>query len=182
MPIIIPGANVAELKESAVYAATCDELGITISDDLVQAVIGTTTEELVPRPTEDGELRREAVAMSPTCRLAANELVKSVIDQLLPDQKYYLARNRWSLFNINYYEQGDRNPMHIDFAEPQSDTMVVILSLSGVRRLEVRDHPPIQLKPKMLAFLDGGKNPRHAAECIDGPSISVVADVPNLWH
>lgn len=168
-----------EFGKSPVFVCDLKDMGACYDEALADKVIETAPERLVREPSEDGQSRREARARSYACEQAATKLFRPVIDQVFSGSQFYLPRYRWDLFGVNYYETGDRFAMHEDYRTPKP-LVVVILSLCGVRTLTVIGQRPEQLTPGKIAFLDGRANPLHAADCTEGPSVSVVADVPDV--
>ena len=168
-----------EFSKSPVFACSLSDIGLIYDDKLANQVLSTAPNELMRPPADDGESRREARAVSPKCTEAAIGLLRPVIEQIFVGPQFELARSRWNLFGVNYYETDDRFSLHHDFEKPD-EIAVVILSLSGVRKLQVHNGQSLELTADKIAFLDGRANPLHAAECTVGPSVSVVADVPNV--
>lgn len=89
------------------------------------------------------------------------------------------------MYAINHYETGDFFNPHQD----HFDGTVMIMTPLGQRRFDVYRKEPEDdvfeeinesyvLGPGSIMVLNGYKNLGHAATCLDGPSISVVADVP----
>lgn len=162
-----------QLKRDSYFETSWEQLGIPYEHELAQQVIATSTEVLF-RPPERPD--REARAMSEACRAAAKSLMQPVVERLFPGDENERARRDWFLFGVNYYKTGQYFPPHNDLNDPDIVT-IVILSLSGVRRLGVANKL-LELRPRAITLLDGGANPKHHALCIEGPSVSVVADVP----
>jgi hypothetical protein len=94
------------------------------------------------------------------------------------------ARDGFGMYCINRYETGDSFRPHQDYF----DGTVVIVTTSGKRRFDVyeKDEDDVFLNVQRsytlcagsIMLLNGFKNLGHAAQCIEGPSLSVVADVP----
>ena len=166
-----------------------DALGVPFDHGLVDEImaVGGVPEYLARGTHPEEGKSRQAFVKSPqnTSRdyiLPAIKLMDQVVESLFSGEQYERARNGWSLFNVNYYDTGDEFPPHNDFGLPgekyvSKPITVVILSLSGVRRLQVEDNQPIIQRPGTITLLNGEANPRHSAVCLEGPSVSVVADV-----
>jgi len=169
------------LRQSACFETSFDELGLTFDDALALEVIASSTLSLTRPPVEDG-LRREARVESPLCKKVARSFMQPVVECLFPIDKYPKAAKDWSLFGVNYYETGAVFPIHRDLINPDLAT-IVIVSLCGVRWLRVKGHDkPLRQIKGSVTLLDGGANPEHTASCLDGPSVSIVADVPSLMY
>lgn len=168
-----------DLLAQSYYSTSWEKLGVEYDEAAAQRVVAACPEEL-RRPTDFHEgIRREARAVSDACKTAAIELMQPLVDRLFVSE---LVRTRWSLFGINYYEIGDVLPFHQDLNNPEIKT-TIIASLVGTRLFKLRGiHRPLLLIPQDILLLDGGANPWHYAECIEGPSVSVVADVPELLY
>jgi hypothetical protein len=85
---------------------------------------------------------------------------------------------------INRYEVGDKFKPHQDYF----DGTVLVVTTAGERVFHVyeKDEDDVfltiaksyTLTPGSIALLDGYQDRGHAAECVAGPSMSVVANVP----
>jgi hypothetical protein len=94
-------------------------------------------------------------------------------------------REDMGTYAVNQYETGE-------FFNPHQDHFngtVMISTIAGTRRFNVYDREPEDdvfntisashvVGLGSIVLLNGYKNLGHAAECLEGPSISVVADVP----
>jgi hypothetical protein len=168
-----------KLRNSALCVTSWQELGVPYDEEISELVLQTATQSLLRRPQEEGALREVARGASEDCRATARLLAEPIVERLFGGALYVKARQDWFLFGVNYYEQGDVFPVHRDLNNPDLTT-VVIMSLSGVRMLRVEGNPPVRLTKGSIALLDGGANPEHTAWCVEGPSVSVVVDVPAL--
>ena len=165
---------------TSVHALTSWEaLGLTYDERLTQQIIAQCPEDLQRPPQEEGQ-RREARAVSQACRVAAWKLMCPLVERLFADEKYEDARANWQLFGVNYYETGDFFPPHRDLNNSGIMT-IVIATVSGIRRLNV-EGSTLTLEPRSIAILDGSANPLHSAYCEEGPSVSIVADIPELLY
>lgn len=94
------------------------------------------------------------------------------------------ARDGFGVYCVNHYETGQPFKAHQDYF----DGTVLIATTCGERRFDVyeKDDDDVfvhvqesyTLRAGSIMLLNGFKNLGHAAQCIDGPSLSVVADVP----
>jgi len=168
----------AEVKASGFAETTWQDLGLPWGQAVADEVIRTAPELLVPRHEQKGNDRECPSARSKTCMNAAKALMQPLVERLFLSDE---ARNRWRLFAVNYYNQGDVFSPHTDFNTPEIKTALVA-SLCGERVLTITGHQPLTLEPQSIVILDGGQNPEHRAQCTVGPSISVVADIPDLMY
>jgi len=165
-----------QLRNTGSALTSWVELGLVYDEAGAGEVIRTVPEDLVW--PHDDEVKRSARAWSPACKAAAMVFARPVIDSLFEGDDYERARRDAHLFGVNYYENASVFPKHRDFNNSDLST-AVILSLSGVRRLKA-DDITYRLKPFSILLLDGAINPEHLAVCEEGPSVSVVVDVPGL--
>ena len=93
------------------------------------------------------------------------------------------ARDSFGMYCVNHYELGHLFKARQDYF----DGTVVIVTTSGERRFSVyeKDEDDVfvdvaasyVLRAGSILLLNGFRNLGHAAECTQGPSVSVVADV-----
>ncbi|XAY03383.1 hypothetical protein DSM112329_00197 [Paraconexibacter sp. AEG42_29] len=92
--------------------------------------------------------------------------------------------DEFGMYCVNHYETGDAFRPHQDYF----DGTVVIATISGEREFDVyrrEDEDDVFLEveatctltPGSILLLDGYSNRGHAARCLRGPSVSVVADI-----
>jgi hypothetical protein len=170
--------------ESKGHALTSFErLGIgsyeSMAIDLDQAIRATEQYKNVQEVGRTGMLMfREDEPLA-----AGRRLAEPVFEALFADRPE--AVQAMGMYAINQYEKGDFFNPHQD----HFDGTVMIMTTAGRRNFEV--YKPEEeddeftevtysydLKPGSLMLLNGFKNLGHAAKCIEGPSTSVVADVP----
>jgi len=180
MPNPIIEAAEYSLRSKACFETSWEALGLPYDQALADEVVRTAPEEIARRLVEAG-VAREGRAISPACQLAAKNFMRPLVDCLFVGQEFEHARRDWFLFGVNYYETGDVFPVHRDLYNSDLVT-IVIASISGVRKFRVESTRAMTLRPQSIMLLDGGANPEHSASCIEGPSISVVADVPSLLY
>jgi len=95
------------------------------------------------------------------------------------------ALDNLNMYAINQYEEGDFFNPHQD----HFDGTVMIATIAGTRNFDVYNKEPeddvfrtvntnYNLDVGSIVLLNGYKNLGHAAQCTEGPSISVVSDVP----
>ncbi|HMT19159.1 MAG TPA: hypothetical protein PKD20_02585 [Candidatus Saccharibacteria bacterium] len=118
--------------------------------------------------------------------------VAPAVDLLLTNNPN--ARDEWELYGINRYDKiGATFEPHID---PRG-RLVIVASATGARILSIyrRDfdqdeHKPetfrvidhtVIVRPGDLFLIDGEFGPPHAVECLEAPSMSVVADVVGTY-
>lgn len=97
------------------------------------------------------------------------------------------ALRSWNLYAINVYEEGGCLGPHQDSV----GATVLIVTFSGRRKLDLYDreeeyetfrsvHTSLTVERGDIVLLDGEFDPGHSVECIKGPSIAAVLDVPEL--
>jgi alkylated DNA repair dioxygenase AlkB len=112
----------------------------------------------------------------------ARRLMSPVVAMLF---RSAVASEDFVVTTINRYEAGDKFPPHQDYF----DGTVLIATTAGERRLHVyeKDEDDVfvtieksyTLTRGSIALLNGYQDRGHAAECVKGPSISVIANVPH---
>ncbi len=176
-------SNVAigeQLRTQKFAVVSWHELGLDINSEICTEVIQRAPLSLItPGLNGDDDMYRSSRAMDERCLGAARSLATPVVERLFAHRQE--ALESWSVFGVNYYNQGDYLPFHRDFDKPEIAT-TAILSLSGVRTLTIEDCRPLQLCPGVIALVDGMSNPLHTASCVEGPSVSVVLEIPSLLY
>jgi hypothetical protein len=92
--------------------------------------------------------------------------------------------DEFGMYCVNHYEAGHAFRPHQDYF----DGTVVIATISGTREFDIyraEDEDDVfveveatcTLEPGSIMLLDGYSNRGHAARCLHGPSVSVVADI-----
>lgn len=118
-------------------------------------------------------------------KAAGSALVRPMIEVLFtPEQS---QEGAWDMYTVNYYfEPGHFFKPHQDYLD---EGTVVITTAAGKRRLDIykkEDEDDVfnevemsyELGPGDVLLLDGAMDLGHAAVCLEGPSVSVVGDVP----
>jgi hypothetical protein len=167
----------AELAERGFCKASFAEFGLLFPSREIDEVLRTATNRLNKKDVDEG--KPAYVTEGSPCLTFANVVMASAVKVLFAPNEEKIRR-RWKLFAVNYYETGDIFSMHQDNAGDSTTT--VILSLSGVRRFTIMDKLPTRsqhmLETGSIVLLDGSENLMHSVSCIEGPSISIVADIP----
>jgi len=112
---------------------------------------------------------------------AGRALVRPIFDALFCSAS---GGDEFGMYCVNHYEAGHTFRPHQDYF----DGTVVIATVSGTRRFDIyRDEEEddvfveveatCTLEPGSIMLLDGYRNRGHAAHCLHGPSVSVVADI-----
>lgn len=176
--------RVGEALDTLGHALTgFNELGIegheALATDLVEAIEATDQYKKVSETGRTGMLMfREEEPLN-----AGKRLVEPVFSALFHDRPE--AVQSMGMYAINHYETGDFFNPHQD----HFDGTVMIMTPMGRRNLDVykvEDEDDVftdvthnyTLVPGSVMLLNGYRNLGHAAQCLEGPSISVVADVP----
>lgn len=168
------------LKTTGYHLTSWGELGLPYNQTLAEQIIATAPEKLIERPQKEDGTRLNSISISSTCVEAARDLARPVVERLFDSDFHDEARNSWELFAVNYYQPGDSFPPHTDFQEPTPAT-VIILSLSGIRPFKVSGQN-YALEPSSIMLLNCAVNPLHSVGLMQGESVSVVVDVPDLIY
>lgn len=110
-------------------------------------------------------------------------IISPVVEKLFADQPD-VAKDL-GMYAVNQYEAGDFFNPHQD----HFDGTVMIATTAGVRNFDVYNKEleddvfktvshSYRLGIGSIVLLNGYKNLGHAAQCLEGPSVSVVSDVP----
>ena len=160
-----------------------DSLGIpeylNLSESLVSAVEGTEQFRDIAIMGRTGMLMfREEAPLDAGMRLA--QPVAEILFANKPN-----AIMQMGVYAVNQYETGDFFNPHQD----HFDGTIMIMTPQGHRQLDIYKKEPeddvftevthsYDLHAGSILVLNGFHNLGHAAKCIAGPSISVVADIP----
>jgi len=152
---------------------------VSLTDDLLRAVENTEQFIDANQAGRSGMLmfREEAPLV------LGRRLVEPIVKSLFMDN--FNVMDALGVYAINHYEVGDFFNPHQD----HFDGTVMIATIIGRRRFDLYKKEPdddvfreisdsVILDVGSILILNGYKNLGHAAACLDGPSISVVADVP----
>lgn len=172
-----------QLREQGTALTSFDALGIEQYDalaiDLVAAVESTDQYHDAQTGSRHGMLMfREEAPLT-----MGRRLILPVAEALFADNPDVMTA--LGMYAINHYEEGDFFNPHQD----HFDGTVMIMTPMGRRQFDVykkeaEDDVFLELdrsyilEPGSIILLNGYKNLGHAAKCLTGPSISVVADVP----
>lgn len=118
---------------------------------------------------------------------AGRLLAEPVFEILFADRPD--AITAMGMYAINHYQVGDFFNPHQD----HFDGTVMIMTPLGRRQLDIYRPEPeddvfteitdsYDLTKGSIMLLNGYKNLGHAAKCVEGPSLSVVADVPMMMN
>lgn len=168
-----------QLKATGYYKTSWEELGLEYDADAIQAVFDAIP-NVPPRVVDIDEMPIKCTITNSECDAAIQRLGAPVIEYLFSGIQNQFARERRRVFGANYYLTGDFFTHHKDYRRPEIMTAVV-LSLSGVRNLVVSGQGH-RMEPGSIMLIDGMHNPVHSAQCLEGPSISAVIDVPELLY
>jgi|GEM_PF-1422075 len=132
--------------------------------------------------------RREArtgmvMLQDPEIKRAASDLVQPLVEKLFAGNPDAIAA--WNLYGVNHYAEGDSFKPHQDYF----DGTVMIITVHGERSFDVYAKENAddvfntvaathRVGAGSVILLNGYHDLGHAASCMTGPSISVVADVP----
>jgi len=171
-----------ELEHVGHALTTFELLGIRdfeiVAADLVEVI--ALNEQFTPEQAAE----RTGMVMCKDVRSKASgaKLVLPVLSTLFADRPHLL--DGWDMYTVNHYETGDYFKPHQDYV----DGTVVIATAVGRRALDVfvKEDDDVfntvsatyDLVPGSVVILNGFMDLGHAARCVEGPSISVVGDVP----
>lgn len=172
-----------ELDQTGYALTSYKELEIPqhelLAADLVAAVHNTDQFHDMSREGRTGMLMfREDAPLE-----MGRQLIRPVAEVLFGGNPEAMAG--LGMYAVNHYEVGDFFNPHQD----HFDGTVMIMTPLGRRRFDVYEKEPeddvfkhisesFVLGPGSIMLLNGYKNLGHAAVCLEGPSLSVVADVP----
>lgn len=161
----------AEMLEIANFEALAQELV-----DVVEK-----NEQLDPNSIATGE--GMIMCKDKVTKAAGSKLVQPILKVLFVDEDE--APQKWDMYTINRYEEGDFFSPHQDYLE---EGTVMIITAQGTRELDVykkEDEDDVfkevdttySLPMGSILLLDATRDLGHAARCTEGPSISVVGDL-----
>lgn len=166
------------------YAVTnFEEIGLSsygsLANDLLVAIKSTEQYQDITKDGRTGMLMyREDSPLA-----IGRRLIEPVVEVLFAHKPEAIAG--LGMYAINHYEEGDFFRPHQD----HFDGTVMIMTPLGQRKFDVYRKEEVDdefveidtsyiLSPGSILVLNGYRNLGHAATCIEGPSVSVVADVP----
>lgn len=174
-----------ELANSGHALTSYEKLGISDFERLALDLRNTV--ETSPQLSGEQADRRNGMVMckDKITKLAGSAIMKPVVEVLFGDNES--ALEAWDMYTVNHYEVGDSFKPHQDYFDKGT---VVIITTLGKRKLDVYKKEAeddvfitidtsYQLGAGAILLLDGYSDLGHAATCIEGPSISVVGDIPH---
>lgn len=146
------------------------------ADDLIAAV--NSNERLAGAEVRTGMV----MLQNPEISKLASAVVQPFVDKVFADQPD--ASTGWNLYGVNHYAANEDFKPHQDYF----DGTVMIITVCGERRFDVYEKEPeddsfktvdttYELGAGSVVLLNGHRDLGHAARCVVGPSISIVADV-----
>jgi hypothetical protein len=171
----------ASLTRSGVAVTSFFAMGLEPPDEAAKRLLDSLqvahTEHLANNGRRYGMvMAREADTLPMT-----GPVVRPVLAYLFRDSMTSPASE---VYCVNHYEEGETFAPHQDYC----DGTVVIITVAGERVFSVFETPEddvfegiscsFVLPAWSVCVLDGYRNLGHAARCVRGPSVSVVADVP----
>lgn len=166
-----------------------DGLGLRFDQDLARELssvaVGGTFSPSAAELTERIEKKDMTMVQEPRALELGRRLVRPIVDTLFVDHPE--AARDWELYAMNCYETGGTLGAHQDSV----DKTVLIVTASGVRNIDVypRDQKEgafgepensFRLDVGSIMVLDGEADAGHAIQCVEGPSVSAVLDVPAM--
>lgn len=174
-----------QLNEVGHALTSFEQLGIEqygeLATDLNDAVRDTEQQ----RRLDESEPERTGMLMfREEAPLAAGRRIITPIAEVLFSGNEAALRGL-GMYAVNHYRKGDFFNPHQD----HFDGTVMITTTMGERNFDIYEKEPeddvfktiahsYKLKAGSIALLNGFHNLGHAAQCTEGPSVSVVADVP----
>lgn len=158
------------------------ELAAELCDVAAQGTFSPSAAEL----TAHIEKNNMTIVQEERALALGRQVVTPLVDGLFAGSPR--ALENWNLYGINHYnEAGAGLGAHQDSV----GSTVLIASISGLRKFCVyRKEPEYEtfreiestftLSPGSVVILDGYADPGHFVECLEGPSVSAVFDVPDL--
>ena len=172
-----------QLDEIGHALTSFEALGLPFPEqeaDALQDAIRSTEQHA----SVQGEGRTGMLMHREDAPLEAGRLITGPIVELLFPGRPGI-KDELGMYAVNQYETGDFFNPHQD----HFDGTVMIATILGTRNFDVYKREPEDdvfhtitashcLDVGSIVLLNGYKNLGHAAQCIEGPSISVVSDVP----
>lgn len=171
-----------DLEEAGHTLTTYDRLGITgyesLATDLRSVVEANEQFEAENAAKRIGMI----MCKDKSTKAVGALLVKPVMDVLFRGNEQ--ATTNWNMYTVNHFHEGHTFKPHQDYV----DGTVMIITTLGLRQIDIYNKEPEDdvfltvnhsylLDAGSILVLNGYKDMGHAAKCIDGPSISIVADV-----
>lgn len=177
-----------ELDTKGFSVSSYDDLGLVFDSELVeklcQASASASFSPAAAELTKHIEKQKMTMVQDESALAFGRLLVGPVVETLFAHSPR--ALKGWSLYAMNRYEAGGKLGSHQDSV----GSTVLVATVSGVRKFDVykRGQAAIAgqieesflLSPGSIMLLDGQADPEHSVECIEGPSLSAVFDVPDL--
>lgn len=173
------------LRDDGHVLTSFDRLGIEGFDPLARAlrdVVESTPHFIAEQAASPNGM---IMCKDKQSKAAGSALVRPIVDVLFsPEQS---REGVWDMYTVNYYfEAGHFFKPHQDYLD---EGTVVIMTAAGRRQLDIFQKEEeddlfkevamsYELSPGEVLLLDGARDLGHAAMCLEGPSISVVGDVP----
>ncbi len=137
--------------------------------------------------TERIEKQKMTMVQDPRTLELGKRLIRPVVETLFANDPK--ALKGWDLYAMNCYQTGGKLGSHQDSV----GKTVLVVTASGERQFDVwgigeteetakskNPEASFILNAASVMILDGQADPAHGVECIQGPSISAILDVPAL--
>ncbi len=173
----------SELQEEGHALTSFQQLGISDFETLASQVCRAVEKNDQLKAERRAQRLGMVMCKDTTSKQAGARMIVPVVEALFEIDDS--GPDAWVPYTVNHYETGEFFSPHQDYL----DGTVIIVGVLGVRGLDVYrkeeeddifievEHRYI-LKPGSILLLNGYKDLGHAAQCVKGPSISVVGDVP----
>lgn len=173
-----------ELAGNGHARTSFDALGLAYPEALAAQVLAGFKETEQFAAEHDGRTGMLMFRDNEALMELGKQIILPIVDRLFGGRKEVL--DEVGMYAINQYEAGEFFRPHQD----HFDGTVMIATIAGARKFDVYHKEPDDdvfrtvdysyehLDVGSIVMLNGYKNLGHAAQCIEGPSVSVVSDVP----
>lgn len=173
-----------ELDQAGHVQTSFEALGLVYPDALAKELDESFQTTAQYQDVQDGGRTGMLMYRDDAPLQVGRRIVTPVIEALFSDRPG--VTSELGMYAVNHYNKGDFFNPHQD----HFDGTVMITTTAGVRNFDVYDKEPeddvfrsiaasYRLGIGSIVLLNGYKNLGHAAQCLEGPSISVVSDVPH---
>jgi hypothetical protein len=181
---------IRELDTEGYTQVSYEDLGLLLDPKLVgelctAAAAGTFSPSAADL-TKDVETTNMIIAQDEVALELGRRLVRPVVETIFRESPQALSN--WSIYGVNRY---DAPAATLGCHQDSAGATVLVVSASGVRNFNIHERPEfkgqqtpikqtIHVEPGTIMILDAQADPAHSATCVEGPSVSVVVDVPDV--
>jgi hypothetical protein len=179
-----------ELTEAGYALTSYADIGLELDVVLAQQLSETALKGIfspdAAKLTERIEKQKMTMVQDELSIKLGRQMVAPIVEALFVSNKE--AVEGWDLYAMNCYQEGGGLGVHQDSVEKT----VLVVTASGARRFDVYNRNEKEeagftqpersflLNVGSIMILDAEADPGHSIECIEGPSVSAVLDIPAL--